>query len=433
MRKYISEVPESISFETDQEFGHLDVVRVLNEIRESGTPQVFGAKKGGSIMSNIELKDGIIYFGACDGNFYAVNAKSGRELWRYPAGDVILSFSMGDDAVYVSCYDKCLHALGLDGKEMWRFKADGKLGDSLYWNGRIYFGTDGGNFYSVGKDGKLKWRFATNSIIGGFPAVHKGVVLFGDFDGKFHALDAETGRCIWTFKANGGLGGCVIHKDVLYLPCRKNVFYAIDLNGREIWRRMFNKSLVVDNHYKPYGNVVFASSMEGGLYALKANNGEAVWSFNTPEAVVIFIVKSGDAIYFGDLSGRFYAAEAATGKLIWSFSTNGPNTGGVVVHDDKVYFGSWDCNAYCLDAKTGRLVWKFHTSMGNMSDYETDRRADKPELSITIQLPEEESKGAVKEEPELADYGEFSGAYIDKEKTDYVKSGKRGYIKKKDF
>ncbi len=435
MRKYITGEGsgENISIDVGGEFGPVDMIRILSEIKESYTPQVFGAKKGGSIWSNVELRDGIIYFGACDGNFYAVDSKTGNESWRFNVGDIMTTFAMDNERIYIASYDKCLHAISIYGKHAWIFKADGKLGNLIEKDGRIYFGTDGGNFYCVGSDGKLRWRFATSSIIGGFPAVHNGMVFFGDFDGRFYALDAESGRQLWVFKAKGGLGGCRIHRNMLFFACRKGVFYALDMNGKEIWKRLFESGLVVDMLYSPYGNLVFASSMDGGLYALDVKDGSIIWKFDTPEAVDIFMVKGGDTIYFGDLGGKFYANDLTTGKPLWSFSTNGPVTGGIVTEGGRVYFGCWDCNLYCLDAGSGSLVWKFRTPIGSMSDYVTDTRADKVELSVTIKLPEEESKGASMEEMGLTDYGEFSGAYIDKEKSDYVKSGKRGYMKKKEF
>jgi len=434
MRKYMSEGQDSISLDIGEEFGPIDIARILNEIRESETPQLFGTKKGGSISSNIEIRNGVAYFGACDGNFYAVDAETGKGLWRFSSGDIMSAFRMGKDALYVSCFDHNLYAIGFDGKEKWRFRTNGKLGNVPYeWENKIYFGSEDGNFYCIDMNGRLVWRFAANSPIAAMPVVHKGLALFGDFGGNFYALDSRTGSVVWKFRAGGGLGGCIVHKDVIYLTCLNKTLYALDLDGKEVWRYKSGKTMTTSILCKPYNDMIFIGARESGMSAISTKERRRIWEFQTDDMVLSYSDTSEGILYFGSCYNRFFAVDAGTGKLIWSFNTNGPNAAGCSVYNGKVYFGSWDCNAYCLDAKTGELIWKFHTSMGNMSDYEVDRRADKPELSIVINLPEAEKKDAAMEEPESKDYGEFSGAYIEKEKSDYVKSGRRGYVKKKGF
>ncbi len=437
MRKYITSEGsgENISVELGGEFGPIDMVRILNEIRDSETPQLFGIKKGGSITSNIEVRNGVAYFGCADGNFYAIDAETGKELWRFPSGDVFSAFRMGSNAIYASCFDHNVYAISFEGKLLWKFRANGKVGNEPFiWEGRIYFGSEDGNFYCVDSRGKLVWKFPANSPIAAMPVVHKGIALFGDFGGSFYALDAKTGGLAWKFRAGGGLGGCLVHKDTIYLACLNKTLYVLSLGGKEIWRYRPGNTITTSIQCKPYKDMIFFGAREGGMSAISTKERKRIWEFQTNEMVMSYSDTSEGILYFGGCDNTFYAVDAETGRLVWSFKTNGPNAGGCSVVNGGVYFGCWDCNAYCLDAKTGRLIWKFHTSMGNMSDYVVDRRADRVELSVTIRLPEDGSKaGAADVGAELSDYGEFSGAYIDKEKSDYVKSGRRGYVKKKEF
>jgi hypothetical protein len=127
MHHYISEEgsPESISLDIGREFGPIDVVRVLNEFRTSQTPQIYGIQKGGgSICSAVMVKDGVAYFGCCDGNFYAVDAETGREVWRFAAGGPVVGGGTPyGDKVYFGCWD--CHVYCLDrakGRLVWRFQ-----------------------------------------------------------------------------------------------------------------------------------------------------------------------------------------------------------------------------------------------------------------------------------------------------------------------
>ena len=68
--------------------------------------------------------------------------------------------------------------------------------------------------------------------------------------------------------------------------------------------------------------------------------------------------------------------------------------------------------------------------MANMSYYEVDRRADKQELNIVIKVPESKrEEGKTKDEVTIADYGEFSGTYIDTTKSDYQDQRRKWYVK----
>ncbi len=44
---------------------------------------------GGSIESRPNFQDGVLYFGAADYNVFGVDAKTGKELWRFDAGNRI--------------------------------------------------------------------------------------------------------------------------------------------------------------------------------------------------------------------------------------------------------------------------------------------------------------------------------------------------------
>jgi len=110
-----------------------------------------------------------------------------------------------------------------DGRVRWQFFTEGPVRFApAVWQGKVYFVSDDGNLYCVGADdGKLLWKFRGASegkpdrkIMGngrlvslfparGGPLVADGVVYFaaGIWSGEgvfVHALDAGTGRVIWS-------------------------------------------------------------------------------------------------------------------------------------------------------------------------------------------------------------------------------------------
>ena len=73
----------------------------------------------------------VVYFGSADAGFYAVDAVSGSEVWRFDAeGSIASSPVVVDDAVYFTDRDGYLYALNAaTGQELWRFRG---LGAHLY-------------------------------------------------------------------------------------------------------------------------------------------------------------------------------------------------------------------------------------------------------------------------------------------------------------
>lgn len=109
------------------------------------------------------------------------------------------------------------------GAEQWQFFAEGPVRFApAAWEGRVYFASDDGCLYCVSADeGRLEWKFRwvpadqpDRKVLGnlrlvslwparGAPVVHDSVVYFGagiwaKYGVSVHALDARTGRVIWS-------------------------------------------------------------------------------------------------------------------------------------------------------------------------------------------------------------------------------------------
>jgi len=113
------------------------------------------------------------------------------------------------------------------GAEKWTFYSDGPIRFApVAWDGKVYFVSDDGHLYCVdAESGKLVWKFrggpddrrllGNNRLISAWPArgapvIADGTVYFAasiwPLMGIFiHALDAHTGKVIWTNDGDGSL------------------------------------------------------------------------------------------------------------------------------------------------------------------------------------------------------------------------------------
>ena len=118
---------------------------------------------------------GVAYFGANDSNYYAVDLKSGKELWHFktPNGIFDGSPTVAGDRVYLPGPDKAVHAL-----------------DRM--------------------TGEEKQHFAAGDIVGWAPALLDGKLYYGSQDGYLYAHDIVADKEIWKYKAGHWIGSPAI-------------------------------------------------------------------------------------------------------------------------------------------------------------------------------------------------------------------------------
>jgi outer membrane protein assembly factor BamB len=152
------------------------------------------------------------------------------------------------------------------------------------------------------------------------PVVADGCVYVGTLAGVVHAIDAETGRDRWTFRAPGA----VLH------AC------AAD------------------------GGKVFLGCADGKVYALRTSDGTLAWTVPTGAAVWNAPAVHAGTVFVGSRDGCLYAIDAEDGTLRWTATTEGPLLCSPTVDAKagRVYVGSEDMHVYALALDDGRQIWR---------------------------------------------------------------------------
>jgi eukaryotic-like serine/threonine-protein kinase len=277
---------------------------------------------GDRVISSPVFKDNVIYFGGDDGNVYAVDVASGRQIWkRATNGPVPATPAIADGTVYTGSYDGKFYALNAKtGAVKWKFATDGErrfeakglhgwqpksqaiadpfdifLSSPVVANGSVYFGSGDGNLYALDSaTGDLRWKFKTGDVVHASPALADGVLFFGSWDSYFYAVDASTGREKWRF--HGGEDPLIRRRDhpaqivkdsPLLFSCRgikrSSLYHVIDANtGKPLVRQqgrayMFSSPAVA-------GDVVFIGVLNGTLEARDAKTGDLLWDFQVDKS-----------------------------------------------------------------------------------------------------------------------------------------------------
>jgi outer membrane protein assembly factor BamB len=122
--------------------------------------------------------DGTIYIGTNGGSMYALDARTGAVRWQSSSYS---HFPRGREYFYAT---------------------------PTVAYGRVFAGNTDGWVYAYGaRTGHLLWAQQAGPYVYTAPAVWNQTVYVGSYDGKVYAFDAATGRLRWTYEASGSIHG----------------------------------------------------------------------------------------------------------------------------------------------------------------------------------------------------------------------------------
>ncbi|WP_323993606.1 PQQ-binding-like beta-propeller repeat protein [Nguyenibacter sp. L1] len=179
--------------------------------------------------------------------------------------------------------------------------------------------------------GHVKWRIDTGTPGRSAPTIADGRVFFGTIDERLFAVEAATGKVLWTYTAT---------------PADTVIF------GQPA-------PAVV-------GDVVIAGFGSGDLVALRAESGETVWSdtlgsTNGQESTVDFSCVRGmpvvvdGTVYAISAGSILVAMDLRSGRRLWERAIAGQNS--LLVVDNWLYVLSLDQQLACIDRVNGHVRW----------------------------------------------------------------------------
>ena len=166
---------------------------------------------------------------------------------------------------------------------------------------------------------------------GGVAARH--LVGAGQKSGLYWALNADTGRTVWS--ARPGPGGV-----------RGGIMWGSAVDDKQVYVAENNSSHTADT--LPGG----AATAGGSWAALNAATGVIAWQTpvagtapgqpNQPAGTEAAVSVANGVVFGGSTAGDMVALDAATGRILWSFASGGGVTCGPAIAGGSVYWGSGD-------------------------------------------------------------------------------------------
>lgn len=280
---------------------------------------------------------GKLYLVNNSGYAYALDADTGKELWKRRIGRLNAS----SPAYYRHrLYIVNLvpgHVLKLDaktGKTIWKRSLPSRAESSpIVIDRTVYFGCEDGNLYALSTvSGNVRWATGLGGPVKSAPAYYGGKLFVGDYGGYMNAVDAESGELVWQSGSLGpGFGA-------------SGAFYSTPAVA--------------------FGRV-YAGNNDGRVYSFETGGGELAWSYSTSGYVysgptVANTRHSPPTVFIGSFDGNVYAIDAKDGDLRWSRSAGGQVIGSLSAVGDIVYvaeFSSKTTSGFMM--RSGRRVFRY--------------------------------------------------------------------------
>ncbi len=304
-----------------------------------------------SLLATPLVVDGVMYFSGGYSVVFAVDTRTGKELWKYDP--------------------KTIEAAGDRLRVMW----DSNRGVA-YWKGRIFVATADGRLNAIdASTGKEVWSVQTVDpklpyFINGAPRVFKDKVIIGNggtewgpLRGYVTAYDTATGKQAWRFYTVPGNPADGFEDETQAMAAKTwNGEWWKHGGGGTVWNGLtydpdFNRIYIGTGNGSPWNQRIRSPGGGDNLFlcsvvALDADTGKYVWHYQTTPGetwdynsnmdMVLADLKVDEkpvkALMHAPKNGFFYVLDRATGKLISA---------------EKIARATW---AERIDLKTGRPV-----------------------------------------------------------------------------
>ncbi|MEM4626297.1 MAG: PQQ-binding-like beta-propeller repeat protein, partial [Candidatus Bilamarchaeaceae archaeon] len=297
--------------------------------------------------------------GSSDGNVYAFDMMTGKQLWKAQVGRSIDLAEYGSKIIVLT-KDGVVIALDNTGKSVWTIdlKNINKTINATYFyglnkNSKNVFVVSDKCVYKVGENNAVVFYVADELY--GKPYVDENVVLL-TAGKKIIKLDAN-GKVLWSKELNVKRweSDFTLTKNFIYFGALDNNLYQIsNFDGSKSWT--YPTGGWIRSTPLVRGGAVYFGSNDGYFYKVN-ENGELEWKTEIGTAVatppISGTVGEKEVVFASGTNGKLYAFSVDDGAVLWTSSSSGGILTKPIFYKDRVAVASIDHFIYIYSMKKG--------------------------------------------------------------------------------
>ena len=270
--------------------------------------------------------------------------------------------------VYIGDNSGVMRAYSLvDGREVWSGRdRDAYHAKPVVSEGSLIYGDIEGRVYARDMlTGELQYAVDLGASIESEAIVHGGRAFFHTRNHQIFALDAKTGKILWSYKRSisqpttlQGVSRPTVHSNKLFVGFADGTVCAFSLEeGMVLWEKKVStgeKFIDVDMEPVVFGGHLYVGSSAGDLHVFNADTGNIVKTTKDRVARSPRIIDQN--LVYSTTEGGLVALDG-TGKEIKRVKLpNAGYLGSAIAWRNGIVVPSIDGTLYLLDRKTFRLL-----------------------------------------------------------------------------
>lgn len=200
----------------------------------SAAKKIWSTKIKSKIYSNPALLNDRIFITDIDGNFLAIDSKSGNVIYKNKiSGPVFSGITVKNNNAFFADNNGVVYCVDIsNGKLIWQFESGNRIKSNPALDDiNIYIGDLSGNIYSIDQvSGVINWETKLDGVISTTPAITNNKILVVNLDRSFSILNKHNGSINKSFKLNGrGKLSPVLYGNILILGYDDGILSAYEI------------------------------------------------------------------------------------------------------------------------------------------------------------------------------------------------------------
>jgi outer membrane protein assembly factor BamB len=237
--------------------------------------------------------------------------------------------------------------------------------------GRVYAATGFGSVVAFdARAGKKLWEKSLGSPVRASPTAVTERVFVVTKEGEVFCLSGSDGTELWKFKGLSERASILVNTspavdgDTVIVPYPTGDVVALRAsNGQAVWSESLARTRTasslnaMSDAARPaiHGGVVFAAGHAGRMVATSQKTGERLWSLSVPSIQPPWV--AGDSVFVVDTAGQLMAVTRRDGKIQWTTKMPGGGAwSGPVLAGNRLWLTSAKGQLVSVEASSGKVA-----------------------------------------------------------------------------